>query len=197
MSDSDPNATTFNEVYFNQDYKLQAIWLGLIWWALGIIPSIFFAASRPGRYWNGAYWYWGLTPGEWHAYNVMRYGFGTSFGALGTFWLIAYIKKGKNRILQKIYYRAIAWVIPLSWVWSLWIFIALLVGGSQYGGNMGRDVGTAFGFWIVVAGMEALAWFVAPRATKFYKWAEQDWWNYNKDDVPKTWPSQLGDFVDY
>ena len=188
---------TFNEEYFNQDYKLQAIWLGLIWWFLSLIPSIIFAAWSPGYVWNGSYYYWGLTNGEWHAWHVMRYGFGTSFGALSIFWLIAYIKQGKNRILQKIYYRAIAWVIPLSWVFALWIFIAFLVGGSQYGGNMGRDVGMAFGFWIIVAGMEALAWFVAPRATKFYKWQEQDWWNYNTDDVPKTWPSQLGDFVDY
>ena len=195
MPTLDPVA--FNPDYFNQDYKMQAIWLGLIWWFLSLIPTIIFRAWQPGYGWNGSYYYWGLTNGEWHAWRVMMYGYGLSFGVLSGFWLLAYIKQGKNRILQKIYYRAIAWVIPLSWVWSLWAFIAFLVGGSQYGGQMGRNVGMAFGFWIITAGMEALAWFLAPRATKFYKWSEQEWWNYNKDDVPKTWPSQLGDFVDY
>ena len=183
----------FDDSYFNQDYKLQAIWLGLIWWFLGTIPLIIYNAWKPGY---SCYHYvctWGLTDGEWHGFSVMQYGFGSAMDILGLFWLLAYIKQGKNRIMQKIYFRAIAWVIPLSWVFALWVFIALIVGGSQLGGNMGRDVGVAFGFWIIVAGMEALAWFVAPRATKFYRWQEQDWWTYNKDEVPETWPSQLAD----
>ena len=183
----------FDDTYFNQDYKLQAIWLGLIWWFLGTIPLIIFNAWNPGYSCYNYVCVWGLTDGEWHGFSVMQYGFGSAMDILGLFWLLAYIKQGKNRIMQKIYFRAIAWVIPLSWVFALWVFIALIVGGSQLGGNMGRDVGIAFGFWIIVAGMEALAWFVAPRATKFYRWQEQDWWTYNKDDVPETWPSQLAD----
>merc|ERR1739844_247590 len=84
-----------------------------------------------------------------------------------------------------------------SWVFALWVFIAMLVGGSQVGGDMGRDIGIAFLFWVLVAGCEGLAWFLAPRATKFYKWSEEDWWNYDGEEVPKVWPSQLGDFVAY
>merc|ERR1711997_1011108 len=50
---------------------------GLIWWFLSLIPSIIFAAWSPGYVWNGSYYYWGLTNGEWHAWHVMRYGFVT------------------------------------------------------------------------------------------------------------------------
>ena len=187
------DTTIFDTGYFDQEYKMQAIWLGLLWWFMGMLPMIIIQAWRPGSI-DG---YWFLTQGEWHGLSVMQWAYGSSFGALGTFWLLAYIKAAKNRIMQKIYYRAIAWIIPLSWVFALWVFIAMLVGGSQVGGDMGRDIGIAFLFWVLVAGCEGLAWFLAPRATKFYKWSEEDWWNYDGEEVPKVWPSQLGDFVAY
>ena len=193
--------TIFDTDYFDQDYKLKPIWLGLLWWLIGFIPVIGYWSARPGfNCWStlagtvcGASF---LTDGEMHAWNVAQYGIGTIFGALGTFWLLAYIKRD-DRILQKIYYRAIAWVIPLSWVFALWMFIAFMVGGTQYGGNIGYDVGYSLGFWIVLGGLEALAWYLAPGVVKFYKWDQQDWWNYNREDAPDNWPKQLGDFVEY
>ena len=124
----------------------------------------------------------------------MLYGNGNAFYVLTLFWLLAYIKAPKpDRIMSKIYYRAIAWIIPISWIFALWVFLAFLIGGLQFGGDIGPDMGYAFGYWIWTAGFRALAWFVAPRATKFYRWQEQDWWTYNKDEVPETWPSQLAD----
>ena len=128
---------------------------------------------------------------------MMNYCHGSIFGALGTFWLFAYLKHNEKRIAQKFYYRSIAWLIPMSWVVALWIFIALIVGGTQTGGEIGRDIGIAFIYWVVLAGGEALAWFLAPRASKFYRWQEQDWWNYTKEEAPENWPSQLGGFVSY
>ena len=117
---------------------------------------------------------------------------------MGTFWLLAYIKSD-NRIWQKIYYRAIAWGIPLSWVLALWAGIALLVGGSQFPNVTYNywDIGHAVGYMALLAGLEVLAWYLAPGNVKFYKWDQQEWWNYNAEDVPDVWPSQLGDFVDY
>ena len=127
---------------------------------------------------------------------MLNYGHGSIFGALGLFWLIAYAKTD-SRLPQKFYYRATAWLIPLSWIIALWIFIAFIVGGTQENGLVGRDVGIAFGYWAFLAGGEALAWFLAPRVGKYYRWSEQEWWNYNKEDAPQNWPSQLGDFVEY
>ena len=52
-----------------------------------------------------------------------------------------------------------------------------------------------------MAGFEALAWYLAPRNVKFYKWDEQDWWNYKKEpedskDRMENWVDQLGEFTD-
>ena len=161
--------------------------MGLLWWFIGIVPLIFFRASAASR----PIWYGGLTTGEWHAWAVLMYAFGSIFGALGTFWLLAYIKRD-DRLFQKMYYRAIAWVIPISWVLALWEFIAFLIGGTQLGGDIGMDMVYAFVWWVLLGGLEGLAWYLAPRTVKFYKWDQQDWWNYDGVD---TWPEQLGDFV--
>ena len=121
MSDGADNTqlgdvTIFDTAYFDQDYKLQAIWLGLLWFLLGTIPTIAYQVYF-GTYSGGA---WYLTPGEWHAWGVLRWGLGGAFWVLGVFWLLAYIKSVDGRLMQKIYYRAIAWVIPISWVLALW-----------------------------------------------------------------------------
>lgn len=186
------DVTIFDSAYFDQDYKLQAIWLGLIWFALSVMPQIIYRACRP-------WWRQGgnLTWGEWHAWRVMLWGNGSAFWVLMIFWLLAYVKAVEDRLMSKIYYRAIAWIIPISWILALWVFIAFLVGGLSTGGEIGPDMGYSFGYWVWTAGFEALAWFLAPRVVKFYKWDQQPWWNYDEDDVPATWPYQLGDFVDY
>ena len=120
MSDGADNTqvgdvTMFDTAYFDQDYKLQAIWLGLLWFLLGTIPTIAYNV-----YFSTYSGIWFLTGGEAHAWGVLRWGLGDSFWVLGIFWLLAYIKAVDNRLMQKIYYRAIAWIIPLSWVFALW-----------------------------------------------------------------------------
>ena len=126
--------TIFDTGYFNQDYKLQAIWLGLLWWLIADTPLIAFQAARPGYSLSGG---WILTAGAWHGWYVMEYGIGSAFYVLGILWLLAYIKRD-DRIFQKIYYRAIAWIIPISWVLMVWSLIAFIIGGSQ-------------GYWIGLA----------------------------------------------
>ena len=97
-----------------------------------------------------------------------------------------------------MYYRAIAWGIPLSWLFALWGLIAFIVGGTQTWGNIGYSIGYAIGFLVVLGGLEALAWWVATTgAVKFYKWEQQPWWNWSSENDVSEWPKQLGKFVDY
>ena len=176
----------FNETYFNQDYKLQAIWLGLDWWFISFMPLIMYAAGGWKHNWSG---------GMWHAWGVVRWGQGTTFWVLGIFWLLAYIK-GWERHWQKIYYRAIAWCTGFSWLFAVWYMIAFIVGSAQEKNGWGILYWLLN--WIFLGGLQTLAWFVLQgRAVKFYKWDQQEWWNYDPEDVPGTWPKQLGEFVDY
>ena len=127
----------------------------------------------------------------------MQYAQSLVFWVLGIWWLVAYVKTD-SRNIQKWYYRAIAWGIPFSWLFALWTMIAFIVGGVQKKGKIGWNLFYGFLNWGVLAGLEFLAWWlVKGRAVKFYRWDEQDWWNYKEDDAPEIWPSQLGDFVDY
>ena len=75
--------------------------------------------------------------------------------------------------------------------------IAFIVGGTQTSGLIGHDIAYGLLMWAIVVALEALAWFLAPRVVKFYRWDRQEWWNYNEGSVPEVWPKQLGDFVDY
>ena len=50
------------------------------------------------------------------------------------------------------------------------MLIAFIVGGTQAGGSVGHDLGYAIGFLVFMAGLEALAWYLAPSAVKYYKW---------------------------
>merc|ERR1712060_369377 len=86
---------------------------------------------------------------------------------------------------------------PILLALCFWVFLAFIIGGAQSGGEMGKNVLYWLMYWIVMAGFEALAWWLAPSNVKFYKWDEQPWWNYNDKETPKNWPSQLGEFVDY
>ena len=186
----------FNEAYYNQEYKLWPIWLGLVWWFASSVPYI----TLEFRTW----WYWNDATA--FAWNISRYGLSLVFWVLGIWWLIAYIKD-ENRLMSKYYYRAIAWGIPLTWLFwgmaTLGFFIGSYQkrrwpGGWEYDGEPSMN----FAYWLLltlwVGGLEVLAWWLTmDKAVRFYKWNEQSWWNYNKDDAPENWPKQLGEFVDY
>merc|ERR1712060_1025227 len=99
---------------------------------------------------------------------------------------------GHKRVMQKIYYRMIAWLIPASWT-----FLAFLIGGTQRWGHLGHNMGWFFVYLGGLAVGEGLARWIAPDVVKFYRWDEQTWWNYNKEETPRNWPEQLWDFEDY
>ena len=181
--------------YFNQDGMLYAIFLGVTWFVISLVPTIGYWASSPwSRSFGGWTSYgWWLTPGEAFAWNVGMYGIGPAFWILTVFWLISYIKL-ENRVIQKIYYRAIAWIIPISWLLTFMMLTAFIVGGSQFAGYgyYGADIGYAFGFLIFIGGLEALAWWLAGAgAIKYYRWEEQPWWTSDPAD-PNQWIDQLG-----
>ena len=188
VNGKDPN-------FFDQDYRASSIGIGFVWFFMTIINPILFAAIRPNKKCNAwTCWYNNWTKGEKHAWNVVRISNGIFFGFLTLFWLLSYIH---NRFMQKLYYRVIAWMIPASWIFAFWAFLAFIIGGAQTGGKVGRNIGYWFLSTIMLAGSEALAWWQVPDMIKFYRWDAQEWWNYTKEDAPQNWPSQLGDFVDY
>ena len=128
--------------YFDHEYLLKSIWLGLVWLLAAVYPAILYAAATPRRdyYWD--YWRWNwMTTGEWHAWQLVRIATGVEFGILSLLWLLSYIKKPD---FQRIYYRAIAWIIPISWFFAFWALIAFIVGGTQRGGDLGWDIG----YWL-------------------------------------------------
>ena len=107
--------------------------------------------------------------------------------------------------MSKLYFRAIAWIIPVSWLHCLYVMGAAIAAAydardvaEELGGpRVGSNIIYAFSWWTFMGAFECLAWFLAPRVVKFYKWDEQSWWNFNNDDVPGVLPSQLGDFIEY
>jgi len=185
--------------FFDQDYRASSIGIGFVWFWLSIWPAILFAAINPGKvcetYAGGKVCYTGAwSRGTKHFWNVMTISSGIFFGFTTLFWLLSYIH---NRIMQKIYYRVIAWFIPASWIFGFWALLAAIIGGAQTNGKVGTNLGWWFLYIVGVAGCQALAWWQAPSMIKFYRWDSQEWWNYTKEDAPKNWPSQLGDFIDY
>ena len=42
MSDLAEATIAVSETYFNMDYKLQPVWLGLLWWFLASFPQVLF-----------------------------------------------------------------------------------------------------------------------------------------------------------
>ena len=174
--------------YFDMDYMLKPIWLGLVWLALAVFPAIMYAAAQPWVDW--------ISPLEWHAWRLIRIATGVEFGLLLLLWLLAYIKKPD---FQRIYYRAIAWVIPFSWLFGFiagWLF---LFGGDQHWKYNGLDVMYWLFYCAILLGLEFLGyWLIRSGAKKYYRWEEQSWWNFKQtNEYNDTWPKQLGNFVDY
>ena len=187
--------------FFVREYRASSIGIMFVWLGLTIFMPIWYAAAQPWLHWS---WHWshehnrwehgGWTSGTRHGWNVLRYSNGVFFGFLFGFSLLSYIHK---RVMQKIYYRFIAWIIPASWVFSFWGFLAFLIGGLQEYGKIGKNMLHFFIYALVLMGGEMIAWWLAPKMVKFYRLDEQPWWNYNKEDSPQNWPEQLGDFASY
>ena len=196
-----------NGDFFDNDYVMWPIWLGLDWLAISFIPIIAFYLVRP---WLRSYDYlgtsfhydFGLTTGEAFAWYTTMWVNGSAFWVLAIFWGLSYLQLGEDRVMQKLYYRAIAWIIPISWLLLFMQLIGFIVGGTQsgvdvlgngvtFGKNLGPDIGYAIGFLIVIGGLEAVAWYLANGTIKFYKWDKQEWWTEDAEQ-PENWPDQLG-----
>ena len=67
------DVTIFDTAYFDQDYKLKPIWLGLLWWFIGTLPLIIFRGASIGYNCAGIICSWGLSTGEWHGWSVLQY----------------------------------------------------------------------------------------------------------------------------
>ena len=165
--------------YFNTEYRAYSIGLGCVWTFTWIFPFIMYAIVNPNCL-SCTY-----TAGTKHAWNTMRYTTLVEFGLLSVVWSLSYIRL---KAFQKMYYRFIAWMIPVSWFFALWVMIAMLIGGSQDGGSVGRNALHATLFWVITGGMEMIAWFLAKGNVLYYKWNEKDWWNYNPEESPGNWP---------
>ena len=189
MTDAQGDGSHFDTDYFNTDERWWSIGMGLVW-ALIASPMGYYMWSNPPNRW--------LTGGELHAWRVMRYGNGINFWIVSIFWLLSYIRKPDFQVL---YYRSIAWGIPISWLFGFWVLLAFIIGGAQTGGEMGWDLLYAFLYIGLMAAAEAFAWWMAPHNVAFYRWDEQDWWNYKKEpedskDRMENWVDQLGEFTD-
>ena len=127
-------ATLRDPNFFNQDFRASSIGVGFIWVFSIFFPLVIKGIVRPGRdCMNGICWYW-RTKGTSHAWNVMTISNTIFFGFLTFFWLLSYIQ---NRMMQKIYYRFIAWMIPSTWLFAFWSLLAFIIGGVQEGGEVG------------------------------------------------------------
>lgn len=191
------------------------MWFGASW-----LPWVWLAMINPYRVcfengWNyntrecytGSGW---VTYGVRHYVDVTTIGSQLVYGFLWLFSLLAFIRTD-TRIMQKIYYRMIAWLIPASWVISFWSLLAAIIGGAQkykyyYGSGsyveLDSRIGYTLGSWILIwavnGGLEALAWWQADEVVEYMRWRDQSWWNYDTQEVPDSWPSQLADsFADY
>ena len=70
--------------------------------------------------------------------------------------------------------------------------LAFLIGGSQEGGSVGTNFVDGLVFWLLLGGCQMIAWFLAPKVVKYYRWDEQEWWNYSREESPQNWPDQMG-----
>ena len=143
----------------------------------------------------------------------MKWGTATVFGLLELFTLLSFIKSD-SRIMQKIYFRVIAWTIPASWMLNFILFIFGLVSATtktsslnllldtydafnvSYTNFVAKFVGMALSYSGVTALVEFGAWGLRNKVVKFYRWDQQQWWNYDPADAPGNFPAQLGDYYD-
>ena len=154
-------------------------------------------------------WLYVTGAAKWGTY-IMRFGSAIVFGLLMLFSLFSFIKTD-DRIMQKVYFRFIAWMIPSSWILSFIILIYFIAASAKktkalqdyvdtlatY--NVGvtnfaaKYMGMALTYSAVVALVEWGAFMLREKTVKFYRWDEQSWWNYDPEDAPGNFPSQLGD----
>ena len=153
------------------------IWLGFFWalcgsWGVDIAVAFDWVKKD-----------YGFNDWTQFAWDAMAYGLPAVFGPLFIIWLLAYIKT-ENHIMQKVYYYAITYLNIAAWALLLWINIDFIVGGFMEGGKIWNLV-IAITLDVTFFVWQAIAFFVVkPRATKWYRWDEQDYYHGNS---PYQW----------
>ena len=123
-----------------------------------------------------------LDVSEWTRIAWYSFMYGTSgiFGFFTLFWALSYIRE---RIFQKIYFKAMVWGVIFSWALAIWITMAFIIGGTEPLGKIGWNILYALTYDALLIGLEFIAYYLTPRAKQFYRWDDQEWWTDDRDDI--------------
>ena len=127
--------------------------------------------------------------------------------------------------MQKVYYRFIEWLIPSSWVLAVWVMTAAIWAAStkteefksweRWSRSHSLDTPVWGSYtvmkvylkplwmaliWLGFTGLfQSLAWYNRESIVRFYRWSDEEWWNYDPADAPGNFPAQLvdDDFVHF
>ena len=115
----------------------------------------------------------------------MSYGSTTVYGLLTLAWLLAYIKQPW---FQKSYYMSTSILTIISWVLSIFVAAAFIVGAlvtNNEDENPKRLMFNMIYMAVYVVGVIVLDLIVflgmGRQLVKFYKWDEQEWWGGNTE----------------
>ena len=115
----------------------------------------------------------------------MSYGSTTVYGLLTLAWLLAYIKQPW---FQKSYYMSTSILTIISWVLSIFVAAAFIVGAlvtNNEDENPKRLMFNMIYMAVYVVGVIVVDLIVflgmGRQLVKFYKWDEQEWWGGNTE----------------
>ena len=115
----------------------------------------------------------------------MSYGSTSVYGLLTLAWLLAYIKQPW---FQKSYYMSTSILTIISWVLSIFVAAAFIVGAlvtNNEDENPKRLMFNMIYMAVYVVGVIVLDLIVflgmGRQLVKFYKWDEQEWWGGNTE----------------
>ena len=115
----------------------------------------------------------------------MSYGSTTVYGLLTLAWLLAYIKQPW---FQKSYYMSTSILTIISWVLSIFVAAAFIVGAlvtDNEDENPKRLMFNMIYMAVYVVGVIVVDLIVflgmGRQLVKFYKWDEQEWWGGNTE----------------
>ena len=134
--------------YFNKDFLIGPVFLPILWAIQIAAPFLAYRVAKPLKVcitypagyigqeicWdalkNSDYMYLMKGPTK-HFVDMMYWANLGIFGLLFLFSCFSWIKTD-GRGAQKIYYRIIAWMIPLTWVLAFWTLMAAIAGGAGH-----------------------------------------------------------------
>ena len=115
----------------------------------------------------------------------MSYGSTAVYGLLTLAWLLAYIKQPW---FQKSYYMSTSILTIISWVLSIFVAAAFIVGAlvtDNEDENPKRLMFNMIYMAVYVVGVIVVDLIVflgmGRQLVKFYKWDEQEWWGGNTE----------------